>query len=351
MDGSLKNALFSCALLLLCFSTTGRAASCSSYSFSNNKVYSTCTDLSVLNSFLYWSYDPSAGTADIAFRVTGVSTSNWVAWAINPTGSGMLGAQALVAFQNSSGAMHAYTSSVQSYATTLSSSSLSFSVSSLSAEMSGSQMMIFATVQLPDNKTSVNQVWQVGPVSSDSPQAHAQSGDNLKSAGSVNFLSGVVVSSGGAGSRQRKKNVHGVLNAVSWGTLMPIGVMIARYMKVFKAADPAWFYLHITCQTSAYIVGVAGWATGLKLGSDSHGIVYHAHRNIGISLFCLATLQVFALLLRPKKDHKYRFYWNVYHHSIGYTVIVLSIVNIFKGLDILTLPRSGRGHTLASLYF
>lgn len=116
---------------------------------------------------------------------------------------------------------------------------------------------------------------------------------------------------------------------------MPLGAIIARYMKVIKSADPAWFYLHVACQSSAYIVGVAGWATGLKLGSDSVGIQYDAHRNIGITLFCLGTLQVFALLLRPNKDHKYRIYWNVYHHSVGYTVIILSIVNIFKGLDIL----------------
>lgn len=46
-------------------------------------------------------------------------------------------------------------------------------------------------------------------------------------------------------------------------------------------------------------------------------------------------MQVFALLLRPKKDHKYRLFWNIYHHSIGYTVVILSIVNVFKGLEIL----------------
>lgn len=74
---------------------------------------------------------------------------------------------------------------------------------------------------------------------------------------------------------------------------MPIGAIIARYVKVFKVADPAWFYLHVTCQLSGYIIGVAGWGTGLKLGSDSPGIVYHTHRNLGIALFCLATLQVF----------------------------------------------------------
>jgi hypothetical protein len=116
---------------------------------------------------------------------------------------------------------------------------------------------------------------------------------------------------------------------------MPLGAVIARYLKVFKSTTPAWFYLHVACQVSAYVVGVAGWGTGLKLGSDSKGITYDDHRNIGITLFALGTLQLFALLLRPKPDHKYRLYWNLYHWSVGYVVIILSIVNIFKGFDIL----------------
>ena len=85
---------------------------------------------------------------------------------------------------------------------------------------------------------------------------------------------------------------HGVLNAVSWGVLIPMGAMIARYLKVFKTANPAWFYLHVACQASGYIVGVAGWGTGIKLGNDSPGIKYNKHRNIGIALFAIGTLQV-----------------------------------------------------------
>jgi len=73
---------------------------------------------------------------------------------------------------------------------------------------------------------------------------------------------------------------------------MPIGAIIARYLKVSKSADPAWFYLHVFCQSSAYIIGVAGWATGLKLGNESAGIQFTFHRAVGIALFCLATIQV-----------------------------------------------------------
>lgn len=82
------------------------------------------------------------------------------------------------------------------------------------------------------------------------------------------------------------------MNAVSWGILFPIGAIIARYLRTFESADPAWFYLHVLCQSSAYAIGVAGWGTGLKLGSDSKGVTYTGHRNIGIALFSLATVQV-----------------------------------------------------------
>jgi hypothetical protein len=153
--------------------------------------------------------------------------------------------------------------------------------------------------------------------------------------GTVDFVTGALAGGGAGGNILHRRNTHGVLNAVSWGILMPIGAMIARYVKVFKVANPAWFYMHIACQVTAYGVGVAGWGTGLKLGSDSEGIKYTSHRNIGIALFSLGTLQLFALLLRPKPDHKYRIYWNVYHASVGYTVIALAITNVFKGLDIL----------------
>lgn len=261
----------------------------------------------------------------------------WVAWAINLDSTGMVGSQALVAYRNPDGTIKAYTSSVDSYQTALSESNLSFPVSDLSATYSNSEMIIYATLELPNNSTTVNQVWQHGPLSAttNTPGVHAFSGPNVQSMGTLDLLSGRSATAPVGNSRTRNRNIHGVLNAVSWGILMPIGAIIARYMRVFKSADPAWFYLHVTCQSSAYIIGVAGWATGIKLGSESSGVQYTAHRAIGIVLFCLGTLQVFALLLRPKKDHKYRFYWDIYHHSVGYTVIILSIINIYKGFDIL----------------
>ncbi|PSS10418.1 Cytochrome b561 and DOMON domain-containing protein [Actinidia chinensis var. chinensis] len=323
-----------CSILISLFLFSS-AQSCNKYAFASNKVFSSCNDLPYLNSFLHWNYDTSSGTAQIAYRHTGITSSRWVAWAINPDSKGMVGSQALVAFQKSDGSMSVYTSPVNSYQTQLQKGDLSFAVSDLTATYSNNEIVIFATLKLPSNTTTVNQVWQDGPLSNDSPRSHDVSGANVQSMATLNLHSGQSGTTGTANSKIKKKNIHGVLNAISWGIMMPVGILIARYVKVFEFADPAWFYLHATCQTSAYIIGVAGWATGLQLGKDSPGIQYTAHRTIGILIFSLATLQVFALLLRPKKEHKYRLYWNIYHHAIGYTVLVLSIINIFKGFDIL----------------
>ncbi|KAK1567500.1 hypothetical protein Q3G72_012916 [Acer saccharum] len=111
--------------------------------------------------------------------------------------------------------------------------------------------------------------------------------------------------------------------------------MIARYLKLFKSANPAWFYVHVVCQCSAYVIGVAGWVTGFKLGIDNPVTWSEGHRNIGMALFSLATLQTFSLGLRPGPDHKYRLHWTIYHRLIAYAIIALSVFNILSGLGLL----------------
>ncbi|XP_073036440.1 cytochrome b561 and DOMON domain-containing protein At5g47530-like [Primulina eburnea] len=351
---SMNVLLFSAFFTAIFLFASSNAQSCS-FSF-RGQNYATCVTLPALNAFLHWTYHQPNHSVDLAYRHTQLTASNWVVWALNPSGGAMAGAQCLVAFTNSSGGVQAYTSPIPipDYTSTqLRQGPLSFHVSNLTAEFMGDQMTIFATIALPSAGTSFVQVWQHGDVSGNILQVHPRTPEHLRSFGNIDFSSGVTADTGSAsrGSRERRENVHGVLNVVSWGILIPIGAMTARYLKVFKAAKPAWFYLHAACQTSAYIVGVAGWGTGLKLGSDSTGEVRSVHRKIGITLFALGTLQVFALLLRPKPDHKYRIYWNMYHIGIGYSVIILSIINIFQGFDILDREKKWKRGYIGVLIF
>ncbi|KAG6589112.1 Cytochrome b561 and DOMON domain-containing protein, partial [Cucurbita argyrosperma subsp. sororia] len=338
MEAKLQSFLNALLLFSLCLSAAGQT--CTNHNFASNEVFAACVDHPVLNSFLHWTYHPSNTTLRMAFRRPSTSPNQWIAWAINPNGLAMFGSQALIAYRNSSGLPHVYTSSIDLPSPTMQQSRLSFEVSQLSATYSNNEMTIFATISLPPRMTTVNQVWQEGPMAQGSPLPHAFTGDNRRSLATLDLLTGSTTAA--VDSVLRRRNIHGVLNAVSWGTLMPMGAIFARYLKVFKAADPAWFYLHVACQTSAYAVGVAGWATGIKLGGESAAVQYNTHRNIGIALFVLGSVQVFALLLRPKKDHKYRIYWNIYHHSMGYSVIIMSIINVFEGLKILSPDNKWR---------
>ncbi|XVE50996.1 hypothetical protein DITRI_Ditri02bG0002000 [Diplodiscus trichospermus] len=193
-------------------------------------------------------------------RHTGITSSRWVVWATNPTSIGMVGSQALVAYQQTDGSMRVYTSPITQYQTQLRESGLSFDVWDLSATYENNEIIIFANLGLPNDGTTLNQVWLEGALSGNTPQMHATSGANVRS-------------------------IYGDLESSFW------------YLKVFKSADPAWFYLHDSCQFSTYVVGMAGWGTGLKLGTESPGIQFDAHRTIGI---ILVSLQVFALLLKAK---------------------------------------------------
>lgn len=328
--------------IFLLLSSPALSLTCSSQKLTNNNVYNHCLDLPTLSSFLHYTYDSSNRSLSVAFVATPSDSSGWVAWAINPTGTGMAGAQGLVAYKGSDGAMTVKLYNISSYSSVVPSTKLLFDVWDTSADESGGLMRIYGKIKVPDDLAAagnLNQIWQVGPsVGADGAIAkHAFLAANLGAKGTLD-LSGAQTggtSSTGADSVIKKRNIHGILNAVSWGILFPLGVIIARYMRPFQSLDPAWFYLHVSCQLSAYIIGVAGWGTGLKLGSESKGVTYTTHRNLGIALFSFATLQIFALFLRPKKEHKYRFYWNIYHHGIGLTIVVLGILNVFKGLDIL----------------
>ncbi|KAI3502714.1 hypothetical protein L1887_30954 [Cichorium endivia] len=118
-------------------------------------IISTCVSIPVLNSHLHWNYNTN-GTVDLAFRHTGATNSQWVAWALNLGRPGMLGSQALVAVTSSNGSIQAYTSAVTDYGTNLPPSPLSFEVPRITAESAGGEVVIYATIVLPSGGTGFN---------------------------------------------------------------------------------------------------------------------------------------------------------------------------------------------------
>ncbi|KAJ4846163.1 hypothetical protein Tsubulata_025106, partial [Turnera subulata] len=255
---------------------------CHSLTFRDNQAYATCNDLLRLNSYLYWNYYPANQTADIAFRKPETSTSNWIAWALNPGGQMMAGPQALVAYQDSDGNMVAYATPV-SGTPTMKPGNLSFGVSNLRAEYSGGEMIIYATLQQDSTLLSTNHVWQEGPVRGGSPRMHDLSEDNMLSFGTLNFASGTVTSpsstGGGINSKALLKNLGMISTepAKLWPFVLvsPDGESCQSRNQLFK--------------TQKY------WHSFASHGSCS----------------------VSALIRKSNPNNKYRIYWTIYHHSLA----------------------------------
>ncbi|EYU40647.1 hypothetical protein ABFS82_14G056800 [Erythranthe guttata] len=165
---------------------------CKSQKFGENTTFSSCMDLPTLNAFLHWTYINSSANAtlSIAFIATPASPNGWIAWALNPIGTGMVGAQALLAFRDSteggssSAVVKTYSISSRS---SITESPISYEVLSKRAEFSGGTVTIFATLVLPPGTgAKLNQVWQVGAsVRNGAPVAHAMSPENLSSKGTL----------------------------------------------------------------------------------------------------------------------------------------------------------------------
>ncbi|KAF3662825.1 cytochrome and DOMON domain-containing protein like [Capsicum chacoense] len=322
----------------LLFLSSSAQTNCSDFQF-RGKSYDSCSDLRTLNSFIHWNYNLSSGRVDIAFRKSVNKYGRWLAWAINPTSTGMIGSQAFVALQRSDGTLEAYTSPINTYG--IVKGNLSFRVHDVSAQNINGHVIIFARFELPMNGTNiVNHVWQEGPLQDDdTPGSHGMSGDNMKSFGTLDFHSGKteVITHIKPNLRSKVKIAHGIINGVSWGMMMPLGVVLARLRYLPLPQLPAlWFYLHIYCQSIAYVLGIVGGGLGFYLRKQSPGGVKHtSHRYIGSALLVLATLQFLAHCLRLKKEHKHRVYWNIYHWCTGYGTIILAIVNCFKGFQLM----------------
>ncbi|XWS27314.1 hypothetical protein CRYUN_Cryun26dG0104300 [Craigia yunnanensis] len=82
---------------------------CGNRRFNEGKTFDSCNDFLSLNCSLHWNYHSSSHIFKIAFRQSSADQqSRWIAWAINLESKGMVGSQALVAFQRDDGTLAAY---------------------------------------------------------------------------------------------------------------------------------------------------------------------------------------------------------------------------------------------------
>lgn len=132
-----------------------------------------------------------------------------------------------------------------------------------------------------------------------------------------------------------KLAVHGWINAVTWGIIFPIVILLAHSLR--RELSAWWFHLHRALSVLGLILAIAGAATGGNLTTDIYhaGTADSAHKALGGLTVAAAAIQaVTALIWRPLKAHRLRGVWDVGHHWLGRAAFALSIAAIFTGIHI-----------------
>ncbi|KAM3373873.1 cytochrome and DOMON domain-containing protein [Capsicum galapagoense] len=196
--------------------------------------------------------------------------------------------------------------------------------SSVVAENSRIYLAFQLSIEMPSNRL----IYSVGPTGMLPSTANYRLTEHQdKTSTSLNYNTGQSETKTLYANLRRS---HGLLNMVGWGILMPIGVMVARYLRQY---DPIWFYSHATIQSLGFILGFAGVISGLILNSRLQNNV-NKHKGLGIVILLLGCLQVIAVLVRPDKESKIRKYWNWYHYTAGRILILLASINVFYGIHL-----------------
>ena len=187
------------AVLLTAMPMRAAAGGCEGDKFPEGRSYAHCAALPKLGARLHWTHDATTGSLSVAFvaRPAGAGGAGWVSWAVNPTGDGMKGAQALVAFRPSPAAPYA----VNTYNITgykpfgASSTPIAFRPTELAADAApaAGEVRLYGKLQLPPGTQVVNHLWQVGSaVTAGAPAKHAFDKDNLEAKGKL-ALSGAAL--------------------------------------------------------------------------------------------------------------------------------------------------------------
>ncbi|XP_057441348.1 cytochrome b561 domain-containing protein At4g18260-like [Lotus japonicus] len=126
--------------------------------------------------------------------------------------------------------------------------------------------------------------------------------------------------------------LHGFLLWASLAFLMPVGVLVIR----LSSGDGnrrrlrIIFYAHAVLQKLAVLLATVGAIMSIKNFNLSFN---NNHQRVGVALYGIIWLQVLVGIFRPQRGSKRRRLWFFAHWIIGTAVSIMSVLNIYSGLQ------------------
>jgi len=287
---------------------------------------------------VYYTHNSQADTLDIAFQAKSEGGLGWVAF--GPAGSPgkMVGGKAVIAYPSTGSATGAtaadYSLNGESSSTVVVANEQQ--LSNLLTYYDSTTKIVTTRFTRPNNGLNPAKfpgLWALGPASS---VARAGIREHVSFySGTINMTNtGSDSQTVGSSSMDINSTIiaHAVLMSVAWILLVPVAIMIARYL---KCKNPLWFKLHVAIQTSVLLIVIAAWILGLLEGEDGRSDEKQAHLVIGCIVCSLVIIQFLSGVFRPDKDAgKVRFWWEIYHVWMGRIQWILAMANVFIGMEL-----------------
>jgi hypothetical protein len=119
---------------------------------------------------------------------------------------------------------------------------------------------------------------------------------------------------------------------LSWGFLLPLGVILARFFK--HKPDAWWFRMHVICQRSGVVLMLVGVIIAFIMVEGSHFNGFHT--IIGLIVFILGVLQPINAALRPHPGPTAtRRRWEWLHKGSGYIAVLGGFTAVITGSAII----------------
>ena len=142
----------------------------------------------------------------------------------------------------------------------------------------------------------------------------------------------------GSGNKMPAIRAHAMCMLLSWGLLLPGGVLTARFLR--HRPNGAWFKAHRAVQLSGLLLALLGWSIALANFDVFTGptSVSTIHGSIGMVVMTLGLLQPINAFFRPKPPEDKtdaRVAWERLHKGSGRTAVVLGLLNALIGVAVL----------------
>jgi len=333
-------------------SVVNRALDCTVSTLSTEAEGYTCMYAPTSSLELHW----ITKAASTAFAVVG-SSSGYVSVGVSSS-SQMVGAESIIGWVDGAGVatVGAYALNGKDTSELVPTNSFSLGTTSGSYADGRTTIKFELSHANPPKHLSLTSastwLWALG--STDSLAYHSSRGSfNLDTS------SGAATTTAAPVDAYKWQLAHGCLMAFAWGIVMPIGVLVARFLKpppattshsydreaanapsvspLKHARAAAWYRAHRALQMAGMAMALAGMI--ISLTRTEFGSIDTVHGDLGLATMALGLIQPINAVLRPPKSDgsgpkkTIRTAWEVLHKSLGYIALSLGVVTIFLGID------------------